>query len=216
MKIELDKKEKSMSLNFSLPLPLSTSFIRLLGVLLFLVICVLLFTFFVGRGSFILMGSMNPTLYENDKVFVERTTILFSNPKRGDVVCFPDPLENVSNSPLAKFERVTGLHCRDKIVVKRVIGLPGEKIVIKPDKNGRSTVYINDKKLEEKYILTNPKDIFSQFAYGPYIIPKNSYYVLGDNRDNSIDSRVYDFVSRDKFIGKVLFVFYPFKRAKWL
>lgn len=179
-------------------------------------IIVFMIGFFIGYKRVVVMCSMNPTLIEGDNIFVEKTTMFFNAPKRGDIMVFPLPYKNISNDPLAVFKRLTGFHCHDLTVIKRIVGLPGDKIIIKPDENNRSTVYINGKKLNEKYILTNPNNIMSHMVYGPYVVPKNSYFMLGDNRDDSTDSRDWGFVKRDRFLGKAAFVFYPFNRIKRL
>lgn len=188
-------------------------------------ICSLMIAFklFIGHYRFVSKNSMNPTLVNGDKVFVERLTLFFSKPKRGDIMAFSQPsYEKVPNTPFDVFGRITGLYCRDTIAVKRVIGLPGEKILIKPDETGKSTVYINGKKLNENYIITDPNNYCDKLIYGPYIVPKDSYFMLGDNRDNSIDSRDWSglgmsrFIKRDKFIAKVAFVIYPHNKIKWL
>lgn len=194
-------------------------------IFLTILICSLMIAFklFIGNYRFVSKGSMNPTLVNGDKVFVERATLFFSEPKRGDIMAFPEPsYEKITNTPFDIFGRITGLYCRDTIAVKRVIGLPGEKILIKPDETGRSTVFINGKRLNENYIITDPKNYFAKLTYGPYVVPKDSYFVLGDNRDNSIDSRdwgglaINRFIKRDEFIAKVVFVIYPHNKIKWL
>ena len=96
--------------------------------------------------------------------------------------------------------------------VKRVIGLPGEKVDIL---NG--TVYITGAdgktlELRDDFVSQENKDNYS----GSFVVPEDCYFVMGDNRDNSVDSRYWvttNYVSRDKFIGKVMFRYYPFKTA---
>ena len=92
--------------------------------------------------------------------------------------------------------------------VKRVIGLPGEKVTIEDAK-----IYINDSEtpLKEDYL----KETWTE-ATGPFEfeVPKDSYLVLGDNRNDSYDARYWDhtYVSKDKIIGKAYFIYYPFQR----
>lgn len=88
--------------------------------------------------------------------------------------------------------------------IKRIIGLPGEKVEIK---NGQ--VYINDSSIKEKYIENNPN-----YKWGPMTVPADSYLVLGDNRDESFDSRYWGFVPSNKIIGRAIFRFYPFDRIE--
>ena len=108
-----------------------------------------------------------------------RQAYLFSDPKRGDIIVFPFPDD----------EKVD--------FIKRIIGLPGETI---EGKNGY--VYINGKKLVEKYVTSLLDEDF-----GPYTVPKDSYFMMGDNRSISDDARYWDnkFVKRSKIMGKALF-----------
>ena len=90
--------------------------------------------------------------------------------------------------------------------VKRVIGLPGETVEVKDGK-----VYINgsDTPLDEPY-LPEPME----GSYGPYEVPEGCYFMMGDNRNNSLDARFWDnkFVAKNKIVAKVLFCYYPFNR----
>lgn len=140
-------------------------------------------------------GSMLDTIQLNDRIIGSRLSYINSTPERGDIVVFPFPdNENV-------------------IYIKRVIGLPGETIEVK---DGR--VYINgsDTPLEEPYLkeeyLVGSKD------FGPYTVPEGSYFMLGDHRNNSADSRVWNntCVQKDKIIGKALFIYYPFNHITLL
>ena len=111
-------------------------------------------------------------------------------PGRGDIVIFRFPDDETQK------------------YVKRVIGLPGEKVTIEDAK-----IYINDSEtpLKEDYL----KEIWTE-ATGPFEfeVPKDSYLVLGDNRNDSYDARYWDhtYVSKDKIIGKAYFIYYPFQR----
>ncbi len=127
-------------------------------------------------------GSMQNTIMIGDRVFTFRLAYLISDPKRGDVIVFPYPDD----------EKVD--------YIKRIIGLPGETI---EGKDG--LVYIDGKPLTEPYVRDK---IDSDF--GPYIVPKDSYFMMGDNRNNSEDSRYWEhkFVSKDKIKGKAI-VKYP-------
>ncbi|MDJ0724982.1 MAG: signal peptidase I [Prochloraceae cyanobacterium] len=144
---------------------------------------------FIVEPRYIPSTSMVPTLEVNDRLLVEKITFRFREPKRGDIVVF---------SPTEKL-REEG-HTDD--FIKRIIGLPKDKIEVK---NGK--VYVNDRPLAEKYILSPPG-----YRYGPVIVPDDEYLVLGDNRNNSSDSHVWGFVPRDNFIGRASVRFYPFDR----
>ncbi|MCR5322086.1 MAG: signal peptidase I [Lachnospiraceae bacterium] len=127
-------------------------------------------------------GSMRPTMEIDEHVIANRLAYLFSDPQRGDMVFFANP-ENESET-----------------YVKRIIGLPGEKVEIKKGK-----VYINDseKALKEPYLFEKA----DKLDFGPYYVPENCYFMMGDNRNISNDSRYWEipFVSRDKIYGKALF-----------
>jgi len=140
--------------------------------------------------------SMEPNLQNGEYVIVNKTAYWFGhNPQRGDVIIFqaPDQPQN------------------DR--VKRVIGLPGETVQVTPD----GTVYItegdgNSFKLEEPYL--NP----SRKAGGPsgtWTVPEGEYFVMGDNRMVSFDSRSGGPVPRDKIIGKAWLIVWPLHDWGW-
>jgi len=184
----------------------------------FVIVMVILIRFFVGEIRWIPSGSMKPTLIEGDRIFVERVSRFFETPKRGDVMVFYPPFEPLAQNPLAIFERLTGFFCKDIAYIKRVIGLPGDKILIKPDFDGKYAVYVNGKRLEEKYILDDYDYIpCSEKMYcGPLTVPTNNYFMLGDNRGNSQDSRFWGFLPKERFVGRAVFLFWPFTRVNKL
>ncbi len=136
-------------------------------------------------------GSMEPTLEVNDRLFVDKISYHFASPHRGDVVVFTPP------PAIVEKEKSTDPF------IKRVIGLPGEQIEIK---GGR--VYVNNQPLQENYITNKP-----DYQWGPQIVPKNSYLVLGDNRNKSYDGHVWGFLNRDRLIGKAVVRFWPPERV---
>jgi signal peptidase I len=125
--------------------------------------------------------SMVPTLKVNDRIIVDRNPYTTKSPQRGDIIVF---------KPNKKLQQEG---YKDSFV-KRIIGLPGEKVQIKQGK-----IYINDKVIAEKY-LNAPTENRPESI----VVPANSYYVLGDNRDNAYDSRSWGFVKRDLITGKVI------------
>jgi len=186
--------------------------------IIFVVVMVIIIRFFVGEIRWIPSGSMKPTLIEGDRIFVERYSRFYKTPQRGDIMVFYPPFEKLENSPSKLFSRLTGFFCKDIAYIKRVVGLPGDKMEIKADATGKYTVYINDKALDEPYIK-------SQYDYtpcmptmycGPMVIPEGNYLMLGDNRGNSQDGRYWGFLPEDRFIGKAVFLFWPFNRAQKL
>ena len=126
--------------------------------------------------------------------------------------------EKLKNTPWKVFSRLTGFFCKDIAYIKRVVGMPGDKFEIKSDNTGKYTVYINDKPLDEPYIQS-PYDYTpctEAMMCGPAVIPEGHYLMLGDNRGNSQDGRYWGLLPQDRFIGRAVFVFWPFSRAKTL
>lgn len=140
---------------------------------------------FVYANAEVPTGSMIPVVQPNDRLIVNRLAYLFEEPKRGDIVMFAFPDDEKDN------------------YLKRIIGLPGEKVEIK---NG--LVYINDseKSLDEPYINDPPNG-----NYGPYNVPEGCYFMLGDNRDESKDARFWNntYVKKEKIVGKAWLKYYP-------
>lgn len=139
-------------------------------------------------------ASMKPTLQINDRLIVDKISYNLINPHRGDIIVFTPPEAVVWEE-----------HSRDPFV-KRVIGLPGEKVEVK-----NRQVYINNQPLSETYIAERP-----DYNWGPKIVPANSYLVLGDNRNNSYDGHIWGFVERDRIIGKAAVRFWPLNRVSSL
>ncbi|MBD0362735.1 MAG: signal peptidase I, partial [Coleofasciculus sp. C3-bin4] len=142
---------------------------------------------------------MLPTLQINDRLIIDKLSYEFRNPERGDIVVFMAPREAGRCTEPMRQDPVAP---RDAFI-KRVIGLPGDKVEVK----GRQ-VYINGQPLREKYIEEAPA-----YEFGPVTVDKNSYLVLGDNRNNSCDSHYWGFVSRDKIIGRAVVRFWPLNRV---
>ncbi len=186
--------------------------------IVFVVVMVILIRFFLGEIRWIPSGSMHPTLYEGDRIFVERYSRFYRAPERGDIMVFYPPFETLKNTPLKVFSRLTGFFCKDIAYIKRVVGLPGEKFEIKFDADGKGMVYINDKPLEELYIQS-PYDYTpcsESMHCGPEIIPEGQYLMLGDNRGNSQDGRYWGLLPKERFIGRAVFLFWPLTRIKTL
>ena len=145
---------------------------------------------FVAEARYIPSESMLPTLEVNDRLIIEKLSYRFRQPERGDVVVF---------SPTDALQQ-QNFH---DAFIKRVIGLPGEKIEVK---GGR--VYVNDQTIRENYIEEKP-----EYQFGPVVVPENQYLVLGDNRNNSYDSHYWGFVPRENIIGRAAVRFWPFNRV---
>ena len=193
----------------------------------FVVVAVIIIRFFIAELRWIPSGSMKPTLIEGDRIVVEKLTKFpniirnhaFENtPQRGDVMIFYPPFVKLKTDPIAEFKRLTGFFCKDMAYIKRVIGLPGDTLEIKQSKNGAYKVYINGQPLEEDYIMSeyDYHKCKADMHCGPLVIPEGHYFMMGDNRGNSYDSRFWGTLPRERFIGKAVCVFWPLTRIKGL
>lgn len=144
---------------------------------------------FVAEARYIPSGSMIPTLIQNDRLLIDKLIYRFQTPQRTDIVVF---------SPT---EALIQQNFRDAFI-KRIIGLPNETLEIKDKK-----VLINGVPLQESYIAEPPA-----YQYGPVKIPPDSYFMLGDNRNNAYDSHYWGFVPRRLIIGKATKIFWPLDR----
>ncbi|MCR5629848.1 signal peptidase I [Eubacterium sp.] len=147
--------------------------------------------------------SMQNTIMKHDRMVGNRLAYRFGEPKRGDIVIFEYP-DDVNDPDVKK----------PKLFVKRLIGLPGEKVEIKD-----GTIYITNRQdgttdgiYEEDYLAEDW--IIGNSGYS-FDIPEGQYLMLGDNRNNSKDSRYWKdpFVERKEIKAKALFVYWPFKHA---
>lgn len=187
--------------------------------IIFVVVMVIFIRFFICELRWIPSGSMKPTLIEGDRIVVERYSRFKTVPQRGDIMVFYPPFEKIENTPGKLLARLVGLFCKDTAYIKRVIGIPGDKIEIKADSDGKYTVFVNDKAQNEPYILSPydyPPCTQEDVNCGPMIVPEHKYFMMGDNRGGSWDSRYWGFVPEDRFIGRAVFLFWPFTRVKSL
>jgi signal peptidase I len=135
-------------------------------------------------------SSMEPTLEIGDRLIVNLKAYHKADPARGDLVAFKYPQKEST------------------IYLKRVLGLPGEKIEIIGH-----TVNINDHPLNEPYT----KYIYSESMYGhygPYLLSQGKYFLLGDNRDNSQDSRFFGPVDRSKLVGQARYLYWATNKSR--
>jgi signal peptidase I len=152
---------------------------------------------FVVQAFKIPSESMKPTLLVGDHLLVNKFIygiripligkkfLQFSEPQRGDVIVFIFPGD------------------RSKDYIKRVIGLPGDTAEIRDRK-----IYINDTLIEDPWGVYSPLGPQNPQNYGPKVVPPDSLFVMGDNRDNSLDSRVWGFVPLDDVLGKAFILYW--------
>mgnify|MGYP005838228329 CR=1 FL=1 len=139
---------------------------------------------FVIQAFYIPSRSMEPTLEPGDRILVNKFIYRFQEPKHEDVIVFKFPLD-----PRRDF-------------IKRVIAVENDKIEIRD-----GIVYVNDKKIDEPYI----KESFPG-NYGPYEVPAKHLFMLGDNRNNSEDSRFWGALPRENVVGKAMVIYWPLTR----
>lgn len=141
------------------------------------------------KPTFVKETSMTPTLQEYNFLFLSKQAYRFGEPKQGDIIVFHTKLKTQTGD--------------EKLLIKRVIGLPGDKIRIEDGK-----VWINGKALDEPYT----KDGYTNGSVEEQTVPKDHLFVMGDNRLNSVDSRdpSVGFVKISDVYGKAVFRLYPF------
>ena len=122
-------------------------------------------------------SSMSPTLREGDKFIVNRCALVYRAPQRGEMVVLKDP-------------------GHDDFAVKRVVAGPSDLILLKD-----GIVYVNGRKLSEPYLQRNTLTLCSETAQRFFRLDKNEYFVLGDNRKDSLDSRYYGGIARNNILG---------------
>lgn len=162
------------------------------AVIVFAVMSVL--NIFVFNISTVKGQSMQPTLLEGERLFINKISLMFVNPKRGDVVILHDP----STGPSQK-----------EYLVKRVIGIPGDIIEVRDHQ-----LYVNGKIVNEPYIDTEIEDPdFSELT-----VERGNYFVMGDNRHASAskDSRYFGSIPQNKIVGKAEYIWWPLSKMSKL
>jgi len=167
------------------------SIVETLDASVFAAVLSLIIITFVVQAFYIPSGSMEPTLQIGDRILVSKFSYRLGTIRRGDITVFHFPL-----SPSRDF-------------VKRVVALPGETVELR-----EGLVLINGKPLSELYPTPLPGgDRACTSSYGPKKVPEGHYFVLGDNRCNSEDSRFFGFVPAQNVVGKALLVYWPLPRV---
>lgn len=128
-------------------------------------------------------SSMESTIMTGDRIIGFRLSYAFSDPARGDIVIFKYPDDE------------------SVLFIKRVIGMPGDTVEVKG-----GNVYVNGMILDEPYLTVR-----TEGEFGPYEVPADHYFMMGDNRNNSADSRYWanTYLAKDKIVGRAIFRYYP-------
>lgn len=181
--------------------------------------------YFFVQAFYIPSPSMEPMFIKNDRILVQKVSYWGDKtPKRGEIIVFKDPGEwldgdetRTASNPITKTLEAVGLYPSGGHLVKRVIGVGGDRVKC-CDKQGRITV--NGTPLDETSYL--PKGTLPSDDEFDVRVPEEHLWVMGDNRDNSYDSRGHlgdpggGMVSDDLVVGKVWALIWPWKRAKWV
>jgi len=147
------------------------------------ILIAILINLFVGQPTRVHGRSMEPNLHTDQRLVVEKIGYRLHGPRRGDIVVFDIPEQS------------------DELLIKRVIGLPGETVEIHDGQ-----VYINNSPLNESYLTQETRG-----NYGPVVVPPLHVFVLGDNRSFSNDSRAFDAVPIEAIVGRAWLSYWPMK-----
>ncbi len=147
---------------------------------------------YVIQTFYIPSGSMEPTLKIGDRIIVSKLSVTLGTIHRGDILVFKAP-------------KAVASVCGDNVadLVKRVIGLPGDHLTSKGN-----TIYVNNKPLAQPWTHTEPLGR----AIGNVVVPKNHYFMMGDNEGDSCDSRYWGTIPRSSIIGKAFLRIWPLSR----
>jgi signal peptidase I len=160
-----------------------------LRILLMALLLALVIRTYVAEPRFIPSASMVPTLNLGDRLVVEKLTYRFHPPQRSDIVVFQVP-------PALQAEGYSA----DQAFIKRTIGLPGDRIALRAGQ-----VYLNGQLLAEPYVVETPK-----VEEMPEVtVPAGQLFVMGDNRNNSNDSRYWGFLPMENLVGHAVWRFFP-------
>jgi signal peptidase I len=177
---------------------------------------------FVAQAFYIPSGSMIPQLQINDRVVVSKLAYRFHDPHRGDIVVFDAPIHSLFPAPAHHDNPVHTLIHRvltgvgltapsTEEYIKRVIGLPGETIDVKDGK-----VFVDGRPLVEPYLPKGTVTLPGGNVKFPLTVPKGQLWVMGDNRTNSSDSRVFGTIKEKKVVGRTILKVWPLRKMSFL
>ena len=188
------------------------------------VVIAILIKYFIGTPTVVKMTSMYPTFEQGDRLVLSRINRTIKKlPERGDIITFEAPTKSIYSdgeadltNPVALYEKdiqgiwnkfvYYGLEIGKTSYIKRVIGLPGDHVLIQDDK-----VYINDQELQEDYLDSSVKTKVT-VPFTDIIVPENCVFAMGDNRADSMDCREFGCIPLEKIESKVVLRFYPLNK----
>ena len=205
------------------PLPLWQESLLLLAIALVLAVGI---KYFFVQAFYIPSPSMEPMFVKNDRILVQKVSYWGDKgPKRGDIVVFEDPAHwlptdesDTASNPIARALGAVGLYPSGGHLVKRVIGVGGDRVVCDKDDH----LIVNGKTLVEPYLQKGAQHCLGSGGEFDVRVPAGDMWVMGDNRDHSCDSRCHQddpghgFVPGRLVVGKVWALIWPWKRATWV
>jgi signal peptidase I len=187
VRVDVNNDKEKQSFNNFKKMNRRRKFVKNLYIYLIIIISAVALAFIINRfviiNAHVPTESMDPTINVNDKLIGFRLAYLFKDPQRGDIVIFKYPDDE------------------SQIFIKRIIGVPGDKVEIV-----EGVLYLNDKPTYEQYIK---EKMYGN--YGPYEVPEDCYFVLGDNRNISEDARFWKntYVKKSQILAKAWFKYSP-------
>ncbi len=142
----------------------------------------------------------------HDHLFVDKLSYRLRDPHRGEIIVFRAET------------KADPMHRQENILIKRLVGVPGDTLEVKRDEHGELRLFVNGTAAKEPYVAEPMQDRMDAMyaTRGPLTLGKGQYFVMGDNRNNSNDSRYWGTLSRDRIIGKALLVFWPLQRIRFV
>lgn len=167
---------------------LGAFFLDILQVIVFAVSIFLFVYLLILQPHKIKGSSMETNFHDGEFILTDKLSYRFGEPKRGDVVVFKAPPDGSQE------------------FIKRILGLPGEKAEVR-----EGYLFVNNHQVEEKYlgpgVITHPSNFAAEGK--PFIVPQGQYFVMGDNRDHSYDSRSFGLLDKSKITGRAWIVYWP-------
>lgn len=168
----------------------SEFFWEMVRVAIISLIIILPVRYFLIQPFYVKGASMEPNFYDHEYLVIDEISYRFNQPQRGDIVVFKYPKDI------------------KQYFIKRVIGLPGEKVRV-----ADGGIYINGNKINEAYLSSETETVLPLRGYGDVTLAPDEYFLLGDNRTQSLDSRIFGPVKRDFIIGRTWIRGWPFSRV---